>query len=502
MKKKTRAVKNHMGKTRTEKDVIGTVQVPLNAYFGSFTARAQENFQISGFKAPEEFKIALGMVKKAAAMTNEQLGELKSDLAKAIIKAADEFIAGKFDDEFTLDIFQAGAGTPYNMNANEIIANRANEILARKSGQNAKKGSYSPITPNNHVNWAQSSNDVIPTAIRLAALLRVKKLLPEIRKLAESFFKKAREFAAVLKVGRTHIQDAVPILMGQEFEAYSSAIMRSFHYIQESFAHLEEIAIGGTALGTGITAHPDYRDLMVKNLGKIAALNLKKTTYPMELSHNMNAFSVASGSLRFLANDLVRIANDLKLLASGPLAGIAEIILPEVEPGSSIMPGKVNPSIPEAVNMIGFQVIGNDQVVNLGVQGGQLELNVMTPVILFNLMFSLQILINGCKMFRIFCIDGIKADRKQCQKLLDGSLCLATGLSAYLGYKVTAKLVKEALESGKTLKQTVTAKKFMESADLDQILSAKKLTRPTLYDKKLIGKIAKNANYQQYLNKL
>ncbi len=483
-------------KFRKEKDVIGWVNVPLDAYYGSFTVRAHENFRISGIQAPSRFKNALGIIKMAAAMTNKELGELEPKIADAIIKAADEFIEGKFDDQFTLDVFQAGAGTPFNMNANEIIANRANELLG------GKKGEYKPVTPNNHVNWGQSSNDVIPTAIRIAALYRVNALLPEVEKLGKALMKKAKEFNGIIKVGRTHIQDAVPIRLGQEFEAYGSAVLRSHRFISESFNHLKELGIGATALGTGITTHPKYRPLMVKNLSKLTGIKFTATKYPMELTHGMNAFAVASNSLKILANDLVRIANDFKLLVSGPIGGIAEIIIPEVEPGSSIMPGKINPSIPECINMIGFQVVGNDTAINYGVQASQLELNVMTPMIMHNLMGSMKLLTNGCEMFRTFCVEGIKADTKRCHKLLDESLCLATGLSPYLGYKVTAELVKDALQKGKTLKQEVTDHTFMSPKELEDILSPSKLTAPSFTDKSLAERIRKNKNYQSYLHRL
>ena len=484
-------------KFRVEKDVIGPVKVPAKAYYGSFTVRAQRNFKISGIKAPQEFRVALGLIKKAAAITNKELGELEPKLAGAIIKAADEFIAGKFDNEFTLDVFQAGAGTPFNMNANEIIANRANELLGGKLGE------YSPVTPNNHVNWAQSSNDVIPTAIRLAALLKEKSLLDETDRLGRALLKKAFEFKDIIKVGRTHLQDAVPIRLGQEFEAWGSAIFRCHSYIQESFFKLNELGIGATALGTGITTHPKYRRLMIKNLAKLTGFKyLSATRYPMELTHGMNVFTIASSSLRVLANDLVRIANDFKLLVSGPIGGIAEIIMPEVEPGSSIMPGKINPSIPECINMIGFQVVGNDTAINYGVQAGQLELNVMTPMIMYDLLWSMELLVKSCKMFRVFCIDGIKADEKRCRHLLDTSLCHATGLSPYIGYKVTADLVKEALHKGKTLKQTVLEKKFMSKEDLNKILSPAFLTAPNLTSKKLVASIKANKNYRQYLKNL
>ncbi len=483
-------------KFRKEKDVIGWVDVPADAYYGSFTARAHKNFQISGIKAPVEFKKALGIIKKAAAMTNRELGELEPKIAGAIIISADEFIAGKFDDEFFLDVFQAGAGTPFNMNTNEIIANRANELLG------GKKGEYKPVTPNNHVNWGQSSNDVIPTAIRIATLFRLTTLLSEVEKLGNALMKKGKEFNNIIKVGRTHIQDAVPIRLGQEFEAYGSAVLRSARFMKKSFEELLEVGIGATALGTGITTHPKYRPLMVKNLNKLTGFKLTATKYPMELTHSMNAFTVASNSLRVLANDLVRIANDFKLLVSGPIGGIAEIIIPEVEPGSSIMPGKINPSIPECINMIGFQVVGNDTAINLGVQASQLELNVMTPMIMHNLLWSMQLLTNGSHMFRTFCVEGIKADKKRCQALLEQSLCLATGLSPYLGYKVTAELVKEALHKGKTLKQEVSDQNFMTIQDLDSVLAPAKLTAPSFTDKSLVGRIKKNTNYQTYLQKL
>lgn len=483
-------------KPRKEKDVIGTVNVPNDAYYGSFTVRANNNFSISGISAPEEFKVALGYVKKAAAQTNASLGEIDKKHAQAIIKATDEFIKGKFDDEFKIDVFQAGAGTPFNMNVNEIISNRANELLG------GKKGIYSPITPNNHANWGQSSNDVIPTAIRIAALLKLEKLLPEVEKLANSFFKKGKEFKNILKVGRTHLQDAVPIRLGQEFDSYGSSINRSYKAIKESFAHLEEVAIGGTALGTGITSNPKYRSLMVNNLRKISGFKLKPTKYPMELSCNMNAFTMASNGLRVLANDFIRISKDLRILASGPTAAIYEINLPEVEPGSSIMPGKINPSIVECISMIGFQVLGNDQTINLCVQNSELELNVMTPVMMHNLLWSQQLLTNGAKLMRTKCIDGITPNAERCQALLDNSLCMATGLSSYLGYKALSQLVKESLKKNKTLKETIKSKKFISSKELDQILSPEKLTSPASTNKKLKNKIQENLNYKNYIKSI
>lgn len=482
--------------TRTERDALGPIRVPKDAYYGSFTVRAKQNFQISGIQADPTFRKALSHIKIAAAQTNAQLGELQKKHATAIIKAAKEFIAGKFDGQYTLDVFQAGAGTPFNMNINEILANRANELLG------GKKGDYKPITPNNHVNWGQSSNDTIPTAIRLAALMKIQKLLPEVKQLSQSFFKKGRQFKEILKVGRTHFQDAVPITLGQEFDAYGAAIQRSHDIIKEAFDHLKEIAIGGTALGTGITTHPKFRPLMVKNLSKLSGFGLKATKYPMELSANMNAFSLASGSMRYLANDYIRISKDLRVLASGPAGGINEIELPEVEPGSSIMPGKVNPSIPECTTMIALQVMGNDHAINTSVQHSELELNVMTPLILLNLLWSIEIITNGTTMFRTLCIDGIKANKEHCTELLDKSLSMATGLSPYLGYKVTAQLVNEALKKKQTLKKTLQSKQFMSDTELNKVLSPKKLTMPSATDQKLKKQISQNLNYQKYLKRV
>ncbi len=484
-----------MSKTRKEKDVLGTVNVPEDAYFGAFTVRASENFKVSGITSPKEFRQAIGIIKKAAAQTNHDLHEIEPAFAKAIIKAADEFIEGKFDNQFQLDIFQAGAGTPFNMNANEIIANRANEILGYKKGQ------YSAVTPNNHVNWGQSSNDVIPTAIRIAALIKLKDLHPKVLGLSKSLQKKAVEFKDILKIGRTHLQDAVPITLGQEFRAYASSVNRSAKFIKKAFGELNEVHIGGTALGTGITSHPNFKPLMVKHLNELTELNLKSTKYPIELNANMNMFALASNSLRLLANNLIKVSNDLILLNSGPKGGMDEISLPEVEPGSSIMPGKINPSIAECVSMVGFQVMGNDLAINSAVQHANLELNVMTPVIMFNLLWSMEILNKSCHTFDSKCVSKIKANRTNCQSLLDKSLCLATGLSPYLGYSVTALLVKEALDKKQTLYETVTGKNFMKESELKNILSAKKLTSPHSSDKALIKRIKNNNNYQKYLKK-
>lgn len=473
---------------RVENDAIGQVKVPKNAYYGSFTARALQNFQISGLTAPKEFRVAIGTVKKATALSNMELGELQPIHAKAIIKAADEFISGKFDAEYTLDIFQAGAGTPFNMNANEIIANRANEILG------GKKGEYLPVTPNNHVNWGQSSNDVIPSSIKIAALLKLPHLEKTLNSLINELDKKAKEFADVLKVGRTHLQDAVPVSLGEEFAAYSESLKKDALFLKESFQKLQTLSIGGTAIGTGITAHPDFHKLTQKHLAKLLKLDFKPANSLMEMSNNMNGFAIASASLRMLSNNLIRITGDLRILSSGPQSGISEISLPEVEPGSSIMPGKVNPSITECMTMIAYQVIGNDTAINMGVQSSQLELNVTTPMIMHNLLHSMEILEKGINMFTSLCVKGIKANKERCQFNLEKSLCLATGLSAYLGYKKTAELVSEAQKQHLTLKQIVQKMKLMTDKELDAVLAFDKVTKPSIIDKKLQKKIQKLQN--------
>jgi aspartate ammonia-lyase len=450
--------------------------VPADAYYGSFTTRALKNFQISQATAPCSFKKALACVKYAAAQTNTDLKKLDSKLSKAIIAALREFIAGKFDHEYTIDIFQAGAGTPYNMNLNEIIANRANELLDSSS----KKGSYKPINPNNHVNMAQSSNDVIPTALRIAVAWESEELQHEMKLFVASLRKKAKKFAHILKVGRTHLQDAVPVTLGQEFTSFAVAVEKDLQELKRATSLLYEIGLGGTALGTGINTHVQFQKLATRHLSKLTNLKLKPTKNLFETTSNMNPFASVSASMRNCAITMQRIAQDLKLLNMGPLGGIGEITLPEVEPGSSIMPGKVNPSVAECLQMIAFQVQGNDRSVELGVMHGQLELNVMTPLILKCLTENCQLLTNGFKMFREYCIDGIVANEKRCRELLEKSLCVATGLNPYLGYHTVAQLVNEALRRKTSLETLILEKKLMPSEKLRVILDPKNLTQPNV----------------------
>lgn len=457
---------------RTETDALGEVKVPRDAYFGAFYARARVNFQISGLRAPYVFMKALGMCKKAAAETNMNLGKLEPKLAKAIIQASEEFIKGKFESEFDLDVFQAGAGTPYNMNINEIIANRAGEILG------GVKGKYKYIHPNDHVNMSQSSNDVIPTAIRIAILFDLSSLACEIGDLSKAFYEKAKSFNGILKVGRTHLQDALPIKVAQEFRAWGKMLARSESNLLKAAEELRELPIGGTALGTGATSHPDFGKKMVVNLKKITGLNLKNGQNLFELIQSAVPFLNFSGALRSLATDLVKISNDLKILAMGPEAGIAELKLPKTQPGSSIMPAKVNPSILECVEMVCYQVFGNDHSVALAAQRGQLELNVMTPLIMFDILWSMQLLESTCLMFREKCVEKIKVNEARCRELFERSVCVATALTPYLGYSKVAELVKEARKSGRNFYEVVVEKKLFSKKKLDKILDPKVLTRP------------------------
>ncbi|MEM4389535.1 MAG: aspartate ammonia-lyase [Candidatus Micrarchaeia archaeon] len=480
---------------RTERDFLGSVRVPAEAYYGSFTARALANFQISGRRAPALFIRSLALIKRAAAEANMQLGLLDRKVGKAIVRACGEVAAGRFADQFPLDVFQAGAGTPFNMNVNEVIANRANELLG------APKGSYRFVHPNNHVNMSQSSNDVIPTAIRLAALLSLPSLLSELAALERSFRRKAAAFGNIVKVGRTHLQDAVPITLGQEFGAWADSLKADRRAIANASMELRVLGIGGTAVGTGITTHPRFRTLVIKHLSALTRLPLRPGR-PIQLTQDMGAFARFSASLRALSLSLVRISNNLELLSMGPKAGIGELHLPDVEPGSSIMPGKVNPSIPECVEMVAFRVLANDYAVALCTQAGQLELNVNTPLIALSLLESIELLTNTCRMFRARCVENIRADVARCRELLESSLIVATALNPYLGYPVMSALVRESLRSGKTLRQTILSHNLLSEAELSRILSPASLVRPVKIDLELREKIRHSAAYREFLKKL
>lgn len=480
-------------KTRLENDALGTSTIAENAYYGIFTARALKNFQLTRLYAPRIYIQSLGLIKIACAEVNLNLGLLEKALAKAILQAAWEFTDGKFDTEFSLDIIQAGAGTPFNMNVNEIIANRANEILGKPLG------TYDPVHPNNHVNMSQSSNDVTPTAIRLACLFLLGPLAMAMEKLAKAFKDFSQKYKNLVKVGRTHLQDAVPITLGQEFHAYATILEKTTKRLSIHSHELCEIGLGGTALGTGINTHPAFQKKVVEKLTKLTKFPLTPAPDLCETTSNMDVFVEISGVARRLAIDLVKISNDLKLLNMGPLTGIGEITLPEVEPGSSIMPGKVNPSIPEAVHMAAYDVMASDYAITLAAQAGQLELNVMTPLIMKHLLGALQLLTNTCKMLRLHCIEGIIVNEKRIKKMFENSLVTATALSPYIGYKITAELVKEALEKGKTILEVVREKGFMEEKDLEKILAAERMTKPGIIDLSLKKRIQRNTAFQKYI---
>ena len=480
---------------RIEKDVMGEVKVPSNSYYGAFTQRAKENFKISGIRAHKEFLVSLATIKKASALANMELKQLDEKTGNAVVKAADEVIAGKFDSFFVLDVYQAGAGTPFNMNCNEIIANRATELLGGKLGQYI-------ANPNNHVNMAQSTNDVIPTATKIAILSLTESLTLEAEKLKDSLRNNGVEFNDILKVGRTHWEDAVPVTLGQEFESYAVAIEKDIARIISASEELKELGIGGTAIGTGITTHPKFHETIIKKLSELTKIELKASKNLLEQTQNYNCFVSFSSSLKILAIDLIRIANNLSILNSGPKAGIAEIMLPDVEPGSSIMPGKINPSIPECVLMVCFDVLGKDRTVESAAQYSILELNVMCPIIAYNILQSMKILTNAMKMFREFCINGIEANEERCLELLHKSTAIATALNPYLGYQAVSKVVKEALKNDSTIKETVLKYNLIEEEDLDRILSLEEMTQPTMIDMELISKIKNSEDYRRFLQSL
>lgn len=480
---------------RIEKDVMGEVKVPANSYYGAFTERARVNFQISGIRAHKEFLVSLATIKKAAALANMELKQLDDKLGNAIVNAADEVINGKFDSYFVLDVYQAGAGTPFNMNCNEIIANRATELLGGKLGQYI-------VNPNNHVNMAQSTNDVIPTATKLAILSVIENLTFEAEKLKDSLRNNGVEFNDILKVGRTHWEDAVPVTLGQEFESYAIALEKDIERIISAGQELKELGIGGTAIGTGITTHPKFHETIVNKLKVLTRIDLKTSGNLLEQTQNYNCFVSFSSSLKMLAIDLIRIANNLSILNSGPKAGISEIMLPDVEPGSSIMPGKINPSIPECVLMVCFDVLGKDKTVESAAQYSILELNVMCPIIAYSVLQSMRILANAMKMFREFCITGIEANRERCLELLHKSTAIATALNPYLGYQAVSKIVKEALKNNLIIRDAVLKYNLIQEEDLDLILSPEEMTQPREPDKELVSKIKSSESYRKFLQSL
>ncbi|HEX5734834.1 MAG TPA: aspartate ammonia-lyase [Blastocatellia bacterium] len=462
--------------TRIERDSLGERELPADVYYGIQTARARENFPISGYKPFPSFVTATVQIKKAAARANSALGALDPQVADAIVRAADEVLAGALRNQFVVDPFQAGAGTSHHMNVNEVLANRAIELLG------GEKGDYSIVHPNDHVNMGQSTNDVIPTAIRLAALELVSILVPELDHLSNAFRKKAEEFNRIVKSGRTHLQDAVPVRLGQEFGAYATAIMKNRDRISNAASELAELGLGGTAAGTGLNAVPGYRKRVVEELNVIVNNPLigpggfRQTTDYFEAMQSMSAFVHLSGALRVLATDVMRIANDLRLLSSGPNTGLAEINLPAVQPGSSIMPGKVNPVMAEMTSMVCFQVMGNDQTIALAAQAGQLDLNVMMPVIAFDLLMSLTIMTNALKVLWERCVEGITANEERCRWYVEHSVALVTALNPKIGYARAAEIAKRAIAKGKTIRETILEEKLMMPEEVAEIMDTYAMT--------------------------
>jgi len=457
-------------KYRTERDSLGEKRIPADAYYGIQTFRATENFPVSGKRMHPHFNRAYILVKKASAAAHMALGSLDKKRGRAIVRACDEALAGKFDGQWVVDVYQAGAGTSFNMNMNEVLANRALEILGKK------RGDYAYLSPNDHVNRSQSTNDTFPTAIHVSILLMRKELLPALSGLASALGARGRAFSKIIKSARTHLQDAVPITLGQEFRAYQKAVEQAASQISDRSRLLEEVALGGTAAGTGLNTPPRYRETVVRNLGRMSGLPLKKASDPRKAMQSFLPVAAVSGALKDLALELIRIANDLRLLSSGPRTGLAEIVLPPVQPGSSIMPGKVNPVMAECLNMVGFQVMGNDLTVAMAVQGGQLDLNVMMPVMAYNVLDSMNILKNYLPVFADRCIRGISAGRDRCRHYFEQSVALATILNPRIGYLKAAEVAKESEERDMSIVDLVLEKGILSKEELDRILDPETVT--------------------------
>jgi len=462
------------GKTRREQDLLGTREVPVHAYYGIQTLRAIENFPISGIRLSDfqHFLSALAYVKKACALANRDLGALEKTKADAIAKACDEVLDGKLHNHFVVDMIQGGAGTSTNMNANEVIANRALELLGHE------KGEYRHLHPNDHVNLSQSTNDAYPTAIRLAVNLMLKDILAAMSELKTALAEKEREFADVLKMGRTQLQDAVPMTLGQEFGAYAVMIGEDMDRLREASDLLKEINLGATAIGTGINSPPGYADLVTLKLREVSGIPVVKSYNLVEATQDSGAYVQMSGVLKRIAVKLSKICNDLRLLSSGPRCGLQEIQLPPMQPGSSIMPGKVNPVIPEMVSQVCYEIIGNDITITMAAEAGQLELNVMEPIIALNLFQSFMMLRNACVILTSRCIRGIRADRERCRSYVENSIGLVTALNPLIGYERSVEIAKEALDTGHGVRDLVLKRGWITQEALDELLRPENMTHP------------------------
>ena len=461
-------------KDRIERDSMGPVRVPKKAYYGAQTQRAIENFPVSGWRFGREFIYALGLVKYASARTNRELGLLGKRTAGAVERAAREMMEGRWDDQFVVDIFQTGSGTSTNMNTNEVIANRANEVLG------TKRGVYRPVHPNDHVNLGQSSNDVFPSAIHIASVTLLRqKLFPALNDLRQALKNKAREFHSVLKIGRTHLQDATPIRLGREFGGYARQVELGIHRIQKAMESLFELPLGGTAVGTGINTHPLFAKKSISIINRVTGSPFREAFDHFEAQGARDAAVEMSGALKTVAVSLIKIANDIRWLGSGPRCGIGEIHLPDTQPGSSIMPGKVNPVIPESLIQVCVQVIGNDSAITLAGLSGNFELNVMMPLIAYGLFQSLSLLANGVNHFSKKCAKGLKADRKRCEEMIEKSLALATALTPIIGYEEGARIAKKAYLQNKTIREVVEEERLLSKEELNRLLNPRRMIAPT-----------------------
>ncbi|SLM28083.1 fumarate hydratase (fumarase C),aerobic Class II [Desulfamplus magnetovallimortis] len=450
---------------RIEKDSMGEVKVPSGAYYGAQTCRAVENFPISGIRFPTVFINALALVKRCAAVVNLKLDKISPEISRAIVTASDEVMSGKYDDQFLVDIFQTGSGTSTNMNMNEVLSSRANEILT------GRKGGKSPVHPNDHVNAGQSSNDVIPTAIHISALIAMEeKLIPALGKLEQELTKKSHQFRNIKKIGRTHLQDAVPMTLGDEFSGYARQIHLGVKRLKGVESNLSELALGGTAVGSGLNAHPEFAVSVIELISQHTNLYFREAENHFEAQAAQDAAVEASSMLKCVAVSLVKIANDIRWLSSGPRCGLGEISIPSLQPGSSIMPGKVNPVIPEVVLQVAAQVIANDTAVTLGGQGGNFELNVMLPLIAHNLLQSIDLLASASEVFAEKCISGITANEEKCRSFIEQSLALVTGLIPHIGYDRAAEIAYKAWNSGQTIREVAEQEKILSLDILNELL--------------------------------
>lgn len=465
---------------RLEHDFLGELEIPDDAYYGVQTMRAMENFKITGQKIDSDFIVSLAMVKKAAAKANMSTGRLDKIIGEALVAAADEIISGKFHDQFPVDPIQGGAGTSINMNINEVLSNRALEIIGDR------KGNYERISPNNHSNMAQSTNDAFPTSIKVCIVRKGRNLMTALLELADALDEKAVQFKHILKMGRTHLQDAVPVTLGQEMAAYASAVRRGAGRVEGVMHRLYAVNMGATAVGTGLNAEPEYIAEVARQLAEITDAPFVTADNLIDATNNTDAFADVSAALKVTALVLIKIANDFRLMASGPRCGLHELDLPARQPGSSIMPGKVNPVIPEVLNQTCYQIIGNDLAVTMGVENGQFELNVMEPVMAFNIFNSIAYMTNAVKTFTNLCVKGIKANEEQCEEWLDKSVGIVTALLPHIGYENSSMLAKEAYKTGRPVRQIILEKGLLTKEAMDIILSPEEMTKPGIAGQQLL----------------